>query len=86
MIFRKDIRQIVDGKLYDTKTAKLVLEYQIHHMWVGVVRERLYKSENGWFCVINGDIIVRSDDYAKSILSKRSVDKYIEYFGEPKLA
>ena len=90
MIFRKKdkkYRAIIDGKLYDTSKSEKVLEYG-YKSWIPSLdcTYVLYKGEKEWFVVMRGHIIPRSEYGAKQILAEWDVDKYIEYFGEPKLA
>ena len=73
------MRQIIDGKIYDTNKATLV--YADNDFW----KPRMYyrTSKGTYFCwykrIDKLDIV--SEDMIKSVLAEYDVDKYIELFG-----
>lgn len=87
----KPVRQIVDGKLYDTSKAECVAHCLMPE-WIAdrmnlIVREsfavcNVYRTEKGNFFAVYGcHIAAISEDEAKSLLSE-TVDEYMEIFGE----
>lgn len=72
------MKQVIDGLLYDTDTAtEIYCEVE--------KRTRYYKTVNNRFFVVygNNEMQVVSEEFVKSILGKKDIDKYIEVFGEP---
>lgn len=75
------MQKIVNGLLYDTKTAEIVYVEED-------TKRMLYKTPNNNFFMFypNGEIIPKTEESAKDYLGKKNVPKYIELFGEPQEA
>lgn len=71
------MQRIIDGLLYDTRTADLI------HMDEATKRQ-LYRTPNGRFFMFyqNGEIMAKDEESTKKYLSKHNIKKYIELFGE----
>ena len=74
------MRKIIDRKLYDTDTAKLIYtEFKV------MKRRDYYRTHKGaFFChfVSVGDIQLVSEEEMMDILASKDVEKYIEIFGD----
>ena len=93
------VRNIIDGKLYDTSKAtkictmcipKQEIPSDLHPIGIlGCIDEYsvdLYNGNSTLFCVFDGYVFTVSDEWAMKWLGRRNADKYIELFGEPELA
>lgn len=71
------MQRIIDGLLYDTRTAELVHTEED-------TKRQFYKTQNDRFFVFypNGEIVPKDIDGAKKYLSKHNVKKYVEIFGK----
>lgn len=73
------MKQIIDGKLYDTEKATLI--YADNDLWKP---RNYYQTNKGtYFCWYrrNGKLDIVDENIIKSILAEHDVDKYIELFG-----
>lgn len=75
------MQRIIDGLLYDTRTAELIYAEED-------TKRQLFRTQNNRFFMFypTGEIVAKDEDGAKNYLSKHSVRKYIEIFGEPEEA
>lgn len=75
------MKRVIDGFLYDTDTATLVYTEES-------TNRKLYKTPNNNFFTLypTGEIQDKSLADTKSYIGMRSVEKYIELFGEPEEA
>lgn len=73
------MKQIIDGKIYDTNKATLI--YADNDFW----KPRIYYQTNKgtYFCWYkrNGKLDIVNEDIIKEVLAEHDVDKYIELFG-----
>lgn len=90
----KPIRKVINGQLYDTSKATRILECFVFadeipnfdaclHLLIPV---KIYKGNTKWFVTSCLDIIVVDENWAKDVIGRNNVEKYIELFGEPELA
>ncbi len=82
------MRQIINGRMYDTDTATLVADYTGRICFNYIEGAGLYQKKNGeWFFVIDEErsyIKPATELEAKEWLADYNfVDEYIEHFGEP---
>lgn len=73
------MKQIIDGKLYDTSKATLI--YIDNDLWKP---RNYYQTNKGtYFCWFrrNGKLDIVDESIIKSVLAEHDVDKYIEIFG-----
>ena len=92
---QKPVRNIIDGKMYDTSKSAHVCDLCLWHEEIpdynlpiyrfGGENVSLYRGNSKWFIELYGDITPVEDSWVKDILGKHNVDKYIELFGEPQL-
>lgn len=88
----KTNRRIIGRKLYDTSKAKRICDivlsccdipgYNSPIINLGGEYVVIYKGVNEWFIEYLCSIEPVTEDWVKSILGERNVDKYIELFGE----
>lgn len=93
---KKTIREVINGKLYDTSKAinvcNLIIPYEKMPNYGFVVycgcseSVSIYKGSTEWFIEIYGKLKPADEKWVKDILGKYDVEKYIEFFGEPELA
>lgn len=75
------MQRIINGLLYDTKTATVV------HIDESNNRILYVTANNNFFMLFpNGEIVPKTEQSAKDYLGKHDVVKYIELFGEPEEA
>ena len=94
---RRTLREIIDGKLYDTSKAKEMTVVNLNcddipnyafmvnpFKWHEVI---IYRGNTEWF-IVYGDAVLEpvTEEWVKDTLGKYNADKYIELFGEPELA
>ena len=75
------MQRVIDGLLYDTKTATVVhTDESNNHI--------LYVTANNNFFMFypTGEIVPKTEQSAKDYLGKYDVEKYIELFGQPEEA
>lgn len=90
------IRKIIDGKLYDTSKAEkictvLVPEAEIPEckfpFWtLGGQKVTIYKGNAEFFITYSCYLQPVDEEWVRSWIGKKDIDKYIELFGEPELA
>lgn len=75
------MQRVIDGLLYDTKTATEIHVEQI-------TKRRLYQTPNNNFFMLypTGEIVPKSVESTKEYLGKYNVPKYIQLFGNPEEA
>ena len=75
------MQRVIDGLLYDTKTANVVHTDESNN-------RILYVTANNNFFMFysNGEIVPKTEQSAKDYLGKYNVEKYIELFGQPEEA
>ena len=75
------MQRVIDGLLYDTKTATVVHTDESNN-------RILYVTANNNFFMLyqNGEIVPKTEQSAKDYLGKYNVGKYIELFGQPEEA
>ena len=93
---RENLKEIIDGKLYDTSKAKematVILDREEIPNYVFLAHSLcgqeviIYKGNSEWFIVYRFVLQPVSEEWVKKKLGKYNVDKYIELFGEPELA
>jgi len=72
------MKQIIDGKLYDTDNAELILSLSSDHG-----TRKFYRTKKGaFFQVYDKSMGVLSEDGMKYYLGIYAPDKYIVLFGE----
>ncbi len=73
------MKQIIDGLMYDTDTAEMLLEYE---------NRKLYRTEkNNFFIVYSNEVITPiTEANAKAIIGRVNVDRYLEVFDAPEEA
>ena len=73
------MKQIIDGKLYDTETAELIYTYDPPFM---ISYVRYYRTKNGaYFSHYLDDITLLEESEVKDFIGKSDIGKYIELFG-----
>ena len=75
------MQRVIDGLLYDTKTATVVHTDESNN-------RILYVTANNNFFMFypTGEIVPKTEQSAKDYLGKYDVEKYIELFGQPEEA
>ncbi len=90
----KPIRKVINGQLYDTSKATRILECFVFadeipnfdacsHLSIPV---KIYKGNTKWFFTYYSNIVIVDENWAKDVIGRNNVEKYIELFGEPELA
>ena len=75
------MQRIIDGLLYDTKTATLLFKEE------DTKRQLFMTPNNNYFMLYGtGEIVVKTEDSVKDYLGRKDVKKYAELFGKPKEA
>lgn len=75
------MQRIIDGLLYDTKTATLLFKEE------DTKRQLFITPNNNYFMLYGtGEIVVKTENNVKDYLGTHSVEKYIELFGAPQEA
>lgn len=70
------MKQIIDGKLYDTDTAELILS-------LADGKRRFYRTKKGaFFQVYDGTMGVLSEEAMKKYMGVFAPDIYVKLFGE----
>lgn len=71
------MKKIIDGKMYDTSTAELIFVVEDSN-------RKWYKTKKGNYFLLypNGEIIAKTEDEVKEFLGEKSIEKYIQLFGE----
>ena len=93
---RRILKSIINGKLYDTSTAKEIGSVILHHekipnydlpvSYFGGQEVIIYRGNFEWFIAYFYVLQPVSEQWVKETLGKHNVDKYIELFGDPELA
>lgn len=92
----KHAKSVVGGKLYDTETAeyiakledgRILFETQFGNYFTCRSMVDDYRGVDSYVCVdVYGDIKPETREFAKEIIGRCDVEKYIELFGEPEQA
>ena len=75
------MQQIINGLLYDTENSVVVYIRKN-------TKRIMYRTTNGNFFMFypTGEIVPMTEESAKDYLGKYDVNKYVEFFGEPREA
>lgn len=85
------MKQIIDGKLYDTEKANLILEFRRRNLFALLVNDvsnywldgELYQTNKGsWFEVVADRMNVLTEDEVKELIKQVDPDKYIELYDD----
>lgn len=92
----KHKKSVVDGKLYDTETAeyitklgdgRILFETQFGNYFTCRSLVDDYRGVDSYTYIdVYGDIKPETREFAKEVIGRCNVEKYIELFGEPELA
>lgn len=92
----KHAKAVVDGKLYDTETAeyitkledgRILFETLLGNYFTCCSMVDDYKGVDSYTYIdVYGDIKPETKEFAKEIIGRCDIEKYIELFGEPEQA